>query len=42
MRKFNHYVVFEITLKSLFAANLLTVVTGLVMLVVNVVNDFVV
>ena len=40
MRKFNHFVIFEITLKSLFAVNLLTVVTGFVALFVNVLNDY--
>ena len=38
MRKFNHYVIFEITLKSLLAVNCVTFACGIVTLIFNVVT----
>ena len=37
MRNFNHYVIFEITLKSLYVINFATFVCGMVALVFNVI-----
>ena len=38
MRKFNHYVIFEITLKSLYVVNLTAFAFGMVSLIFNVVT----
>ena len=38
MRKFNHYVIFEITLKSLYVVNCATFVCGMATLIFNVVT----
>ncbi len=37
MRKFNHYVIFEITLKSLYVVNIAAFAFGMVSLIFNVV-----
>ena len=36
MRNFNHYVIFEITLKSLYVVNLTAFTCGMVALIFNV------
>ena len=38
MRNFNHYVIFEITLKSLYVVNLITFPLGFVALIFNVIT----
>ncbi len=40
MRKFNHFVIAEITMKTLLALNLGTFGVAMIMLIVNVVSDF--
>jgi len=39
MRKFNHFVIAEITMKALFALNVGTFGIAMVMLLVNVASD---
>ena len=38
MRKFNHYVIFEITLKSLYVVNIAAFGCGMVALIFNVIT----
>jgi len=40
MRKFNHFVIAEITMKALLALNVGTFGVAMIMLVVNTVADF--
>ena len=40
MRKFNHLVIAEITMKALLALNIGTFGIAIIMLLVNVVSDF--
>ena len=40
MRKFNHFVIAEITMKTLLALNVGTFSVAMIMLVVNVISDF--
>ena len=40
MRKFNHFVIAEITMKALLALNLGTFGVAMVMLIINVIADF--
>jgi len=38
MRNFNHYVIMEFTLKSVFAINIAAYIFGMISLVINVVS----
>ena len=40
MRKFNHFVIAEITMKALLSLNAGTFGVAIIMLIVNVVSDF--